>query len=109
MPIARHERITRSAISPRLATRILRKVLVPISNQLSVIHLCHVLKDDFSLTLISLKNPLKFGEHRLIVRMAFLRRIGGRKQPALHSFVIEDLSVLELFQSEIIRPEEIAD
>src|SRR4030095_3596288 len=109
MPIAWHERITRSAISPRLATRILRNARVPISAQLSVIHLCHVLNDDFTLILISLKNPLEFGEHRLIVRAPFLRRVGRRKQPALQPFVIEELNVLETFQSEIIRAEEIAD
>src|SRR5215475_13008271 len=108
MPIAWQERITRRAISPRLAISILRNVLVSISTQPPVIHLRNVLDDDFAIILISLKNPLKLREHRLVIRMALFRRIGRRKQPALHAIVIEDLNVFKLFQSEIICAEEIA-
>src|SRR5215475_1450886 len=109
MPIAWQERITRSAISPRLAIRILRNVIVSISTQSPVIHLRNVLEDDLAIIPISLKNPLKLREHRLVIRMALFRRIGRRKQPALHPLVIEDLNVFKLFQSEIIGAEEIAD
>src|SRR6185437_14000008 len=54
-----------------------------------------VVEADLAALLATLEQFAQLGEHRFVLRMAFLRRVGRRHQPAAQAVEVQQLLVLE--------------